>query len=242
MAMNLPSNVDDFAQYSGRPSSIDASSRHATQEKGKITVLLVDDHSLVRQSFRRLLEDEDDIAVVGEAEDGIRAVQMVRELNPRIVLMDCSMPGGDGVHATKEIARLHPETSVLMLSMHSEDALVRRAIDAGSRGYILKKAADLDLVSAIKRVLAGELVLDSQLSSLSEVETERKHASGLTARELEVLRLIVEGKSSKEIASMLGISLNTVSAHRTRIGRTLGCHNSAELVACAIRKGLVQIP
>lgn len=240
--MSLLSGTNDLVQHTAPNHPTVSASRYTTQPTRKITVLLVDDHSLVRRGFRRLLEDEDCIIVVGEADDGIRAVQMVRELNPRIVLMDCSMPGGDGVQATKVISRLHPETSVLMLSMHSEDTLVRRAIDAGARGYILKGAADLDLVAAIKRVLAGELVLDSQVSSVLMVEAEKKHASGLTARELQILRLIVHGKSSKDIARLLGISLNTVSAHRTRIGRTLGCHNSAELVAYAIRKGLVHIP
>jgi len=238
--MNLLSQRDELAQCTGQLSSTGQSSRHVKQAEGKITILLVDDHALVRRGFRRLLEDEDRITIVGEAEDGIRAVQMVRELNPRIVLMDCSMPGGDGVQATREIVKSHPETAVVMLSMHAEDTLVRQAIDAGARGYLLKKALDLDLVSAIKRALAGELVLDSQVS-VPEVEAESKHASGLTVRELQVLRLIVEGKSSKDIARLLGISLNTVSAHRTRIGRTLGCHNSAELVAHAIRKGLVPI-
>jgi DNA-binding NarL/FixJ family response regulator len=239
--MNLLSQAqgDELHKYAGQTSS--HSSRHVKPAE-KITVLLVDDHALVRRGFRRLLEDEDCITVVGEADDGIQAVRMVRELHPQIVLMDCSMPGGDGVQATREIAKSHPETSVLMLSMHSEETLVRRAIEAGARGYILKKAFDLDLVSAIKRVLAGELVFDRHLSSVPQIEAEQKDASGLTARELQVLRLIVQGKSSKDIAFLLGISLNTVSAHRTRIGKALGCHNSAELVACAIRKGLVQIP
>jgi len=210
--------------------------------ESKITVLLVDDHALVRRGFRRLLDDEDCIHVVGEADSGPQAVEMVGALNPRIVLMDCSMPGGDGVVATREISRSHPETSVLMLSMHSEDALVRRAIEAGARGFILKNAFDLDLLPAIKRVMAGELVVDRQLLSPVEPMAEKKRTSGLTARELQVLQLIVDGRSSKDIASLLNISLNTVSAHRTRIGRALRCHNTAELVAYAIRNGLVHIP
>src|ERR1700758_2058400 len=123
-----------------------------------------------------------------------------------------------------------------MLSMHSEEALVRRAMEAGARGYIFKNAFDLDLVPAIKRVLSGELVLDRQLPSHVEAKVDGKRACGLTPRALEVLQLVVDGRSSKEIATLLKISLNTVSAHRTRIGRTLGCHNSAELVAFAIRK------
>ena len=208
----------------------------------KITVLLVDDHALVRRGFRRLLEDDDCISVVGEANDGVRAVQMVRELRPRVVLMDCSMPGGDGVQATREIARSHPETSVLMLSMHSEDTLVRRAIESGARGYILKKAFDLDLVPAIKRVAAGDFVLDRQLPPLPEAGTKKAREYGLTDRELQVLRLIVHGKSTKEIARSLNISVNTVSTHRTRIGRTLNCRNTAELVTYAIRNGLMHVP
>jgi DNA-binding NarL/FixJ family response regulator len=205
-----------------------------------ITVLLVDDHALVRRGFRRLLEDDEDITVVGEADNGTRAVQMVRELSPRVVLMDCSMPSGDGVLATKEIARSYPKTSVLMLSMHSEHTWVQRAIDAGARGYILKKALDFDLVPAIKRVLAGELVLDQQISPQPDVKKE--HACGLTPRELQILRLIVHGKAAKDIADLLGISVNTVSAHRTRIGRTLKCRNNAELATYAIRNGLVHLP
>lgn len=208
----------------------------------KITVLLVDDHALVRRGFRRLLEDDDCISVVGEANDGVRAVQMVRELRPRVVLMDCSMPGGDGVLATREIARSHPETSVLMLSMHSEDTLVRRAIESGARGYILKKAFDLDLVPAIKRVAAGDFVLDRQLPPLPEAGAKKAREYGLTDRELQVLRLIVHGKSTKEIARSLNISVNTVSTHRTRIGRTLNCRNTAELVTYAIRNGLMHVP
>jgi len=204
-----------------------------------ITVLLVDDHAVVRRGFRRLLEDDEDIEVVGEAENGVRAVQMVRELNPRIVLMDCTMPGGDGVLATKQIAESYPGTLILMLSMHSEKSWVLRAIDAGARGYILKNAVDLDLVSAIKRVLVGELVLDQQISPPPELKPEQSF--GLTPRELQVLGLIVHGNSAKDIADLLGISVNTVSAHRTRIGRTLKCRNNAELVAFAIRNGLVHL-
>lgn len=205
-----------------------------------ITVLLVDDHAMVRRGFRRLLEDDEDITVVGEADNGVRAVQMVRELNPRIVLMDCTMPDGDGVLATKQIAESHPATSILMLSMHSEPSWVQRAIDAGARGYILKRALDFDLVPAIKRVVAGEFVLDREISLPPDAEPEQSF--GLTQRELQVLKLIVHGKSAKDIADWLGISVNTVSAHRTRIGKALKCRNNAELVALAIRNGLVHLP
>src|SRR5580704_14972712 len=206
----------------------------------KITVLLVDDHALVRRGFRRILDDESSIAVVGEAGDGVRAVEMVRDLKPRVVLMDCSMPGGDGLTATREIVNSHAKTAVLMLSMHSEKSLIERAIEAGARGYILKNAFELDLVPAIKRAVAGEFVLDQHI--VNPPATPGKRPSPLTKRELEVLQLIVDGKSTREIALALGLSVNTISAHRTRISRTLNIHNAAELVAYAIRNGLVRIP
>ena len=146
------------------------------------------------------------------------------------------------MQATERDCRSHPETSVLMLSMHSEDTLVRRAIESGARGYILKKAFDLDLVPAIKRVAAGDFVLDRQLPPLPEAGAKKAREYGLTDRELQVLRLIVHGKSTKEIARSLNISVNTVSTHRTRIGRTLNCRNTAELVTYAIRNGLMHVP
>jgi DNA-binding NarL/FixJ family response regulator len=206
----------------------------------QITVLLVDDHVLVRHGFRRILEDENSITVVGEAGDGIRALTMVRELRPNIVLMDCAMPGGDGFSATREIANSYRESKVVMLSMHSEASWVRRALDAGARGYILKNAIELDLVPMIKRVAAGEITLDPEISRRN-ISREQK-ASSLTVRELQVLQLIVDGKSMKEIASLLRLSVNTVAAHRTRISRTLGRRSTAGIVAYAIRHGLVLIP
>src|SRR5271154_6233206 len=159
----------------------------------EITVLLVDDHALVRRGFRRILDDEEHITVVGEASDGIEAVQMARVLKPGVIVMDCAMPSMNGLLATKEIAATCPNTAILILSMHSENTWVRRAIEAGARGYILKNAMDLDLGSAIKRVAAGELVLCTQLSKQASLENERD--CELTPRELEVLQLIVDGKS-----------------------------------------------
>jgi DNA-binding NarL/FixJ family response regulator len=153
--------------------------------------------------------------------------------------MDCSMPGGDGLTATKEITTTYPETSVVILSMHSGDTWVRRAIEAGARGYILKNA-ELDLVSMIRRVVIGEIVLDQRIPEGSAMHAKR--SCGLTARELQVLQLIVEGKSTIEIASLLEVSVNTVSVHRTRISRSLNCHTTAELVSFAIRNGLVNVP
>lgn len=209
-------------------------SKFSMQES--ITVLLVDDHALVRLGFRRILDDEDQITVVGEAGDGIEAVQMALALRPRVILMDYAMPRMDGLLATRRILEDRPETKVLMLTMHSEDVLIRQAIETGACGYILKNAIDLDLGLAIKRVVAGELLLDTQLPLENERDCE------LTPREVEILQLIVEGKSNNEIASELGLSGNTVGVHRANIMRELGLHKTAELVAYAIRKRLVRIP
>ena len=205
----------------------------------KIKVLLVDDHSLVRRGFRRMLEDEADIVVVGEASNGDEAVQLARELAPQVIVMDCALPGTGGLAATRKILETAPLMTILMLSMHSEDTLVRQALDAGARGYILKNAVDLELAAAIRRVAAGEIVLDAQLAKPVTLRGERN--AGLTARELEVLQLIVNGKSNKEIADDLKLSANTVAVHRANIMETLGIHKTAELVVYAIRNGLVNI-
>src|ERR1700736_3817097 len=167
----------------------------------KISVLLVDDHSLVRRGFRRILEDEPDIKVAGEAGDGAEAVRLARELQPQVVVMDCAMPKMNGLEATRRILEKQPHTLVLMLSMHPEETLVRQALDAGARGYVLKNAVDLELGAAIRRVANGETVLDSQLKRPEALRGNR-HAA-LTPRELEVLQMIVEGKSNKEIAVAL---------------------------------------
>lgn len=205
----------------------------------KIKVLLVDDHSLVRRGFRRMLEDEADIVVIGEAGSGDEAVQLARELAPQVIVMDCALPGTSGLAATRKILETDPLKAILMLSMHSEDTLVRQALDAGARGYILKNAVDLELAAAIRRVAAGELVLDAQLAKPATLRGERN--AGLTARELEVLQFIVNGKSNKEIADDLKLSVNTVAVHRANIMETLGIHKTAELVVYAIRNGLVNI-
>lgn len=206
----------------------------------KISVLLVDDHSLVRRGFRRILEDEPDITVAGEAGDGEEAVELTKQLHPQVVLMDCALPGINGLQATRKILEIAPKTLVLMLSMHPEETWVHQALDAGARGYILKNAMDLELGAAIRKVAAGETVLDQQLSKSGSLKGERD--SGLTPRELEILQLIVEGKSNKEIASQLDLSSNTVAAHRANMMDALGIHKTAELVVYAIRNGLVNIP
>lgn len=199
------------------------------------TVLLVDDHALVRRGFRRLLEDDASIAVVGEASNGDDAIRLATELMPDVIVMDAAMPGTSGLAATQTIRARMPGAAILMLSMHAEDTLVRQAMEAGARGYILKNAIDLDLAAAVKRVAAGEMVLDASVARPAP-QGER---TSLTRRELEVLQLICRGLSNREIAVRLSLSMHTVAVHRANIMNTLGLHKTAELVAYAIRSGLV---
>jgi len=206
----------------------------------KIRVLLVDDHSLVRRGFRRMLEDEADMEVVGEAGDGETSIQLAKELHPQVVVMDCALPGMNGLQATREIMKNSPDTAVLMLSMHTEGTWVRQAIEAGAKGYVLKNALDLELGAAIRKVAAGETVFDPKVEQRSVLKGERSPA--LTQRELEVLQMIVDGKSNKEIATALDLSANTIAVHRANIMNTLGIHKTAELVVYAIRAGLVSVP
>jgi len=211
----------------------------------KITVLLVDDHALVRRGFRHMLEDHEDITVVGEAGTGEEAVRLAQQLRPRVVVMDCALPGMSGLAATRKILEMSTRNglltpALLMLSMHSEETLVQQALAAGARGYILKSAMDLDLAAAIRKAAAGETVLDPQLERGSNLRGER--GPGLTQRELQILQLIVDGKSNKEIADQLQLSVNTVAVHRANIMDALGIHKTAELVVYAIRNGLVSIP
>jgi DNA-binding NarL/FixJ family response regulator len=203
----------------------------------KISVLLADDHTIVRRGFRRLLEDDPEIVVVGEAGDGDQAIHLARQLTPEVVVMDCAMPGTSGLAATAKILAESPNTAVLMLSMHSEATLVRQALDAGARGYILKDALDLDLAAAVKKVFAGEQVIDPKLVKPAVLKGEREH--GLSARELEILRYICDGMSNRAIAGKLGLSVNTVAVHRANIMKTLNVHKTAELVMYAIQNGLV---
>jgi DNA-binding NarL/FixJ family response regulator len=206
----------------------------------KITVLLVDDHSLVRRGFRRMLEDEADMEVVGEAGNGEDSIKLAKELHPQVVVMDCALPGMNGLDATRRIIENSPGIAVLMLSMHTESTWVRQAIEAGAKGYVLKNAMDLELGAAIRKVAAGETVFDPQVEQKSVLKGERSAA--LTQRELEVLQMIVDGKSNKEIATALELSANTVAVHRANIMNSLGIHKTAELVVYAIRAGLVNVP
>jgi DNA-binding NarL/FixJ family response regulator len=203
-------------------------------------VLLADDHALVRRGFRRLLEDDPEIVVVGEASDGDEAVRLAAELKPLVVVMDCAMPRSNGLAATRRILSDAPDTAIVMLSMHAEETFIRQALDAGARGYLLKNALDLDLAAAVKAAAAGETVLDPTLPSRDTLKGER--GSALTTRELEVLQLICEGLSNREIAARLDLSANTIAVHRANIMQALGVHKAAELVKYAIHHGLVHLP
>lgn len=211
-----------------------------------IRVVLVDDHALVRQGFRRILEDDPEIAVAGEAGNGLDGVALVRKTDPDVVVMDMSMPEMNGLHATMEMIKQRPGTKVLILSMYSDEQYVRNALDAGARGYILKNAIENDLVRAVKAVASGERYLSPELSGalIEAIQSGTYDKSGdpydrLTQREKQVLQLIAHGKSNKEIAVMLDLSVNTVAVHRANLMSALGVHKTAELVLFAVKKGLV---
>jgi DNA-binding NarL/FixJ family response regulator len=202
-----------------------------------ITVLLADDHGLVRRGFRRILEDDEGMKVVGEAANGVEAIRMAYELKPKVVVMDLSMPELDGVQATKEIVKHLPGTEVLILSMHADDNYVRNALDAGAKGYLLKSSIDVDLVGAIRSVAEGKRFMGNGLRYAARGQDDE--LSKLTAREKQVLQLIAQGRSNKEIATLLELSVNTVSVHRANLMEKMNIHRTAELVLFAIRKGLV---
>jgi two-component system, NarL family, response regulator NreC len=211
-----------------------------------IRVVLVDDHALVRQGFRRILEDDPDVQVVGEAGNGMDAVALVKKMDPDVVVMDMAMPEMNGLHATLEMLKQRPGTRVLILSMYSDEQYVRNALDAGAKGYILKNAIENDLTRAVKAVAAGEQYLSPELSSVliqaiqnGTFDKSTDPYDRLTQREKQVLQLIANGKSNKEIAVMLDLSVNTVAVHRANLMSALGVHKTAELVLFAVKKGLV---
>lgn len=207
-----------------------------------IRILLADDHSMVRQGFRRILEAQEDIEIVGEAADGREAVALAEQLKPDVVVMDVAMPGLNGIEATRRIVESLPRTRVLALSMHRDGVYVREILRAGARGYLLKDAFDADLIAAVRAVARGEgyiapAVADNVLADYRQHVTDPIDL--LTAREREILQLIAEGKTNKEIASLLNLSVYTVDAHRGRIMEKLNLHSTGELVRFAIRKGLI---
>ncbi len=205
----------------------------------QITVLLADDHSLVRKGFRRILEDDPFLCVVGEASNGLEAIEKAVELRPRVVVMDMAMPELDGVQATLEIRRKLPETQVLILSMYGEDSYVRNALEAGARGYLLKNVIEMELTRAVKEVAAGRRYLGAGLAPAAAPADGYER---LTQREKQVLQLIAQGKSNKEIAAVLEVSVNTVAVHRANLMDELNLHRTAELVLYAVSKGLVRPP
>jgi two-component system response regulator NreC len=207
-----------------------------------IQILLADDHDLVREAFRVLLEREG-FEVVGEASDGFEAVQLASRLQPQIALLDVSMPQLNGLDATREIVRISPRTRILILTMFAEDRYVLEALRAGASGFILKTRAGKDLVEAIQRVSRGLLYLGPETSE-AVVRAYRSNVQGdgfahLSSRERQVLQLVAEGKTTKEVASVLGISAKTASAHRERLMKKLDVHETAGLVRYAIRMGLI---
>ena len=214
----------------------------------QIRVLLAEDHTLVRQGFRRILEDDPRITVVGEARTGIEAIERCKELKPDVVVMDLSMPELGGLEATAEVLKANPQIKVVILSMYSNEAYVRKAFELGAKGYILKNAIEVDLTRAVMALAEGQayfspgvshIVLESMKAGTFQGSSQDPYEK-LTLREKEVLQLIAQGKSNKEIATLLNISVNTVAVHRARVMETLNLHRTAELVLFAVKKGLIQ--
>jgi two-component system, NarL family, response regulator NreC len=208
-----------------------------------IRLLLADDHVLVRQSLRTLLEDEG-FQVVGEASDGQSALEQARSLEPDIVVMDIGMPTRNGLDAARAIRLSCPETKIIVVTQHEEEGFVAAAVEAGVKGYVLKSQTATELINAIRQVSRGEVYL-SPIISATLVDAYRSKSERtrdpLTARERQVLQLIAEGKSTKDVAWILGISAKTAESHRSRLMRKLDIHETATLVLYAVRRGIVQL-
>jgi DNA-binding NarL/FixJ family response regulator len=207
-----------------------------------IRILLADDHSLVRHGFRMILSAQPDMEVAGEAGNGREAVELAQKLKPDVVVMDVTMPELNGIEATRRLIELSPRTRVLALSMHKDAVYVREILRAGARGYLLKDSADADLLAAVRAVAKGEGYLSPGVSD-AVLSDYRRHVTDpldlLTTREREVLQLIAEGKTNKEIATSLTLSVYTVEAHRGRVMEKLNLHSTGELVRFAVRSGLI---
>ena len=213
----------------------------------KVRILIADDHGIVRKGLRLQLELNSNFEVVGEATDGRAAAQMAEDLSPDIVIMDIAMPNLSGIHATTQIVKKNPQIGVIILSMHSDETYITRALAAGARGYLLKDNAEVDLFRAVQVVAQGKPFFSPAIAkTLLEDYMRHMQQRGLedsydllTPREKEILQLLAEGKSNKEVASMLNLSTNTVETHRTRIMQKLDLHSSAEIVLYAVRKRLI---
>ncbi len=214
----------------------------------KIRVLLADDHTILRDGIRALLEDEPDMEVVGEAEDGHTAVKMANQLKPDVVIMDIAMPLLNGLEATRQIKRDQSQINVLILTMHENEEYIRQVLATGAMGYILKDAAARELLGAIRAVYRGEAVLSPAITRLviedylrwGDLQPEND-TSGLSPREREVLQLIAEGYTNKQIAEILSISIKTVQAHRSSLMNKLDLHDRGELIKYAIQKKIIEI-
>ena len=213
----------------------------------KTRILLADDHDIVRKGLNYLLERDSDCVVIGEALDGREAVKLAADLHADIVIMDIGMPLLNGIDATAQIVKKNPQTGVIILSMHSDEDYVLRALTAGIKGYLLKDTVELDLLRAIASVRKGrsffspaitEILLEDYVRQLKSKGLQDSYDL-LTAREKEVLQLLAEGKSNKEVAQILNVSLHTVETHRTNFMQKLGLHNTAEIVLYAMRKKII---
>ena len=209
------------------------------------TILLADDHAILRQGLRRILESYPEFEVVAEAATGVQAVELAREHQPDVAIIDVAMPELNGLEATAQILKRVPRTAVLILSMYNDSRYVSRAVKAGARGYLLKDSVEQDLVEAIQRAGQGKSFFSPAVANLLELSNgaippvEDRYEL-LTERERQVYQLLAEGNNNKDIASLLNLSLHTVETHRTRIMEKLDVHSSAELVLSAVRRGLVR--
>lgn len=210
----------------------------------RIRILLADDHKIVRQGFRLILAQQADLEVVGEASNGREALELAERLKPDVVILDIAMPVVNGVEACRSIRQQCPECNILVLSMHKDAPYVRETLRAGARGYLLKDAIDRDLVTAVRAVARGEAFLSPAISS-TVLEDYQKHVSDpldqITPRERQLLQMLAEGKTSKDIATELDISVYTVDAHRSRIMKKLKLRSIGELVRFAIQRGLIPL-
>ncbi len=208
----------------------------------RIRILLADDHAVVRQGFKMILAAQTDMEIVGEAGNGREAVQLATELQPDVVVMDVAMPELNGIEATRRLAAASPRTRVVALSMHKDSVYVREILRAGARGYLLKDSPAPDLLSAVRAVASGEGFLSPAVSN-AVLDDYRRHVTDpidlLSSREREVLQMLAEGKTNKEIAVILNLSVYTVDAHRGRIMEKLNLHSINELVRFAVRNGLI---